>query len=346
MASIEEPSPGPRPIVPAPTAIVAFAGSAPAGPVDTPVAIGSLREYEAAFGAPSAASGLGLAVRDFFAEGGRHAVALRIGERGLDALCDTGFTLLCLTPAPAAGDVADELWPAALALCAECRALLLADPPRDVTSAGAAAWAARRLGAARDAAVYFPRLEDGRIASGAVAGALARIDARHGVWHAPAGAEATLAPRPAATLSGAEIEALRPVNALRVLPDGATAIWGARTLGEGEWKYVNLRRYFLFLEASLDRGTQWAVFEPNGERLWERVRASVDAFLLGQWRQGALAGITADEAWFVRCGRDTMTQDDLDAGRLVVVVGVAPLRPAEFVIIRIGQWTADRDPDP
>ena len=285
-------------------------------------------------------------MRDFFAEGGRHAVALRIGERGLDALRDTGFTLLCLTPAPAAGDVADELWPAALALCAECRALLLADPPRDVTSAGAAAWAARRLGAARDAAVYFPRLEDGRIASGAVAGALARIDARHGVWHAPAGADATLAPRPAATLSGAEIEALRPVNALRVLPDGATAIWGARTLGEGEWKYVNLRRYFLFLEASLDRGTQWAVFEPNGERLWERVRASVDAFLLGQWRQGALAGITADEAWFVRCGRDTMTQDDLDAGRLVVVVGVAPLRPAEFVIIRIGQWTADRDPDP
>ena len=327
MASIEEPSPGPRPIVPAPTAIVAFAGSAPAGPVDTPVAIGSLRGYEAAFGAPSAASGLGLAVRDFFAEGGRHAIALRIGKRGLDALCGTGFTLLCLTPAPAAGDVADELWPAALALCAESRALLLADPPRD-------------------AAVYFPRLEDGRIATGAVAGALARIDARHGVWHAPAGAEATVAPRPAATLSGAEIEALRPVNALRVPPDGATAIWGARTLGEGEWKYVNLRRYFLFLEASLDRGTQWAVFEPNGERLWERVRASVDAFLLGQWRQGALAGITADEAWFVRCGRDTMTQDDLDAGRLVFAVGVAPVRPAEFVIIRIGQWTADRDPDP
>jgi len=150
----------------------------------------------------------------------------------------------------------------------------------------------------------------------------------------------------AAALSGAEIEALRPVNALRVLPDGATAIWGARTLGEDEWKYVNLRRYFLFLEASLDRGTQWAVFEPNGERLWERVRASVDAFLLGQWPQGALAGITADEAWFVRCGRDTMTQDDLDAGRLVFVVGVAPVRPAEFVIIRIGQWAADRDPDP
>ena len=109
---------------------------------------------------------------------------------------------------------------------------------------------------------------------------------------------------------------------------------------------MNLRRYFLFLEASLDRGTQWAVFEPNGDRLWERVRASVDAFLLGQWRQGALAGITADEAWFVRCGRDTMTQDDLDAGRLVVGVGVAPLRPAEFVLIRIGQWTADRAPDP
>ena len=107
-----------------------------------------------------------------------------------------------------------------------------------------------------------------------------------------------------------------------------------------EWKYINIRRYLLFLEHSIDQGTQWAVFEPNGEGLWATVRRGVEDFLDTQWRSGALVGRTPQDAYFVRCDGTTMTQDDIDHGRLVVLVGVAPLKPAEFVIFRIGQWTA------
>jgi hypothetical protein len=119
----------------------------------------------------------------------------------------------------------------------------------------------------------------------------------------------------------------------------------ARSLGESldpEWKYVNVRRYIAFLEHSIDDGTQWAVFEPNGEPLWARIRTSVTELLTGELESGALAGTKPEQAFFVRCDRTTMTQNDLDNGRLVCVVGVAPVRPAEFVIFRIGQWTAGR----
>jgi hypothetical protein len=119
-------------------------------------------------------------------------------------------------------------------------------------------------------------------------------------------------------------------------------IWGGRTaIAEGEWKYVNVRRLLMYLERSIDTGLQWAVFEPNGDALWLRVRAAIETFLTGCWRSGALAGATPERAFFVKCDRTTMTQNDLDNGRLVVEIGVAPLRPAEFVIFRIGRWIAD-----
>jgi hypothetical protein len=125
-----------------------------------------------------------------------------------------------------------------------------------------------------------------------------------------------------------------------VTADGGVV--GNRTLSsDPEWKYVSLRRYFAYLEHSIDRGTQWAVFEPNGEQLWEDVRRTIADFLLNEWHCGALLGANAEEAFFVLCDRTTMTQDDLDDGRLVCVVGAAPVRPAEFVNIRIGRWTAD-----
>ncbi|MFM2069046.1 MAG: hypothetical protein RLZZ584_3955, partial [Pseudomonadota bacterium] len=108
-----------------------------------------------------------------------------------------------------------------------------------------------------------------------------------------------------------------------------------------EWKYVNVRRYFLYLERSIEKSTQWAVFEPNGEALWSNVRNTVADFLFNEWKNGRLLGGAPKEAYFVRCDRSTMTQNDLDNGRLVCVVGVAPLRPAEFVVFRIGQKTAD-----
>jgi phage tail sheath protein FI len=108
-----------------------------------------------------------------------------------------------------------------------------------------------------------------------------------------------------------------------------------------EWKYVHIRRYFLYLEHSIDRGTQWTVFDPNGEDLWASVRSTISDFLLAEFRRGALAGDKAEESFVVRCDRITMTQNDLDNGRLVCVVGVAPLWPAEFVDIHVGRWTAD-----
>jgi phage tail sheath protein FI len=122
-------------------------------------------------------------------------------------------------------------------------------------------------------------------------------------------------------------------------------VWGARTLSSDPlWIYINVRRLFIYLEHSIDKATQWAVFEPNNDMLWGKIAQSVRDFLQVQWLSGALIGATADQAYFVRCDRTTMTQNDLDNGRMICLVGIAPTRPAEFVIFRIGQWTADATP--
>ena len=139
-------------------------------------------------------------------------------------------------------------------------------------------------------------------------------------------------------------ELLNPigVNCLRALQGRGLRVWGARTISsDPEWKYLNVRRYFNYLGASIDRGTQWAVFEPNGEMLWANVRGTISDFLYNEWRNGALLGTKPEEAFFVRCDRTTITQNDLDAGRLICLIGVAVVKPAEFVIFRIGQKTAD-----
>ncbi len=180
--------------------------------------------------------------------------------------------------------------------------------------------------------------------SGAVCGIYARSDVQRGVWKAPANETVTDAIGLQRDVRFGEQEVLNPlgVNCIRALPNRGIRVWGARTLSsDPEWKYVNIRRYFLYLEASIDRGTQWAVFEPNGEALWANVRTTVSDFLYNEWVSGALLGTTPKEAYFVRCDRSTMTQNDLDNGRLVCLVGVAAIKPAEFVIFRIGQKTAD-----
>jgi phage tail sheath protein FI len=180
--------------------------------------------------------------------------------------------------------------------------------------------------------------------SGFVAGIYARNDIERAVYKAPANEVVTLAIGFEQVLNKAQQEVLNPegINAFRFFEGRGYRLWGARTMSsDPEWKYVNLRRYFAFLEHSIDRGTQWAVFEPNGEALWANVRRTIGDFLFDQWQNGALLGDKAEKAYFVRCDRSTMTQNDLDNGRLVCLIGVAPLRPAEFVIFRIGQWTAD-----
>ena len=180
--------------------------------------------------------------------------------------------------------------------------------------------------------------------SGFVAGIYARNDVERAVYKAPANEVITGAIGFERMVNFGEQEVLNPqgVNCLRALEGRGLRVWGARTISsDPEWKYVNLRRYFAYLERSIDVGTQWAVFEPNGERLWDNVRRTVASFLFSEFHSGALLGAKPEEAYFVRCDRSTMDQNDLDNGRLVCLVGVAALRPAEFVIFRIGQWTAD-----
>jgi phage tail sheath protein FI len=181
--------------------------------------------------------------------------------------------------------------------------------------------------------------------SGFVAGIYARNDVNRAVFKAPANEVVNLALGFEVLLSKSQQEVLNPegINAFRFFEGRGYRLWGARTTSsDPEWKYVNLRRYFAYLERSIDKGTQWAVFEPNGEQLWANVRRTVEDFLFNEWSMGALLGEKPEKAYFVKCDRSTMTQNDLDNGRLVCLVGVAPLRPAEFVIFRIGQWTGDR----
>jgi phage tail sheath protein FI len=206
------------------------------------------------------------------------------------------------------------------------------------------------------AAVYGPWLEvpAGKHApavvlppSGHVAGIYARNDNKRGVWKAPAGIEGkvrgvsgltlTLTERERQSLSNASVNEIRDLRGTGQV----IALWGARTMSpDPEWKYVNVRRYLAFLESSIDRGLQWAVFEPNGEALWANVRATIEDFLLNQWRYAGLQGTKPEQAFFVRCDRTTMTQNDIDNGRLICEIGVAPVKPAEFVVFRIGLWTA------
>jgi phage tail sheath protein FI len=180
--------------------------------------------------------------------------------------------------------------------------------------------------------------------SGFMAGIYGRVDVARGVFKAPANEVVYGLGQFESNIDKGRDEVLNPegINALRFFPDRGYRVWGARTLSSDPlWIYINVRRLFIYLEHSIDKATQWAVFEPNNEMLWGKIAQSVRDFLQVQWLSGALIGATADQAYFVRCDRTTMTQNDLDNGRMICLVGVAPTRPAEFVIFRIGQWTAD-----
>ncbi|MGZ8805176.1 MAG: phage tail sheath family protein, partial [Microbacterium sp.] len=205
-----------------------------------------------------------------------------------------------------------------------------------------------------DVAVYWPRVRrpgsGGSVAEvsplGGVAGVIARTDAARGVFRAPGGSAAVLRDviEPSETVTRADEEALTQlgVNVIRAFARIGTVVWGARTQAvDSDWKYLPVRRTFLHIAESIERGLGWVVFEPNDEPLWRRVRLSVEAFLLGLFREGAFAGAAPEDAFFVKCDRSTMTQDDLGDGRLVCVVGFAPLKPAEFVVFTLGLQTAD-----
>jgi uncharacterized protein len=177
---------------------------------------------------------------------------------------------------------------------------------------------------------------------GHIAGIYARTDNTRGVHKAPANETILNIQGLERKITRGEQERLNPsgVNCIRLFRGRGIRVWGARTTSSDPlWKYINVRRLFLFLAESIEEGTQWVVFEPNSERLWPRVRQTVSQFLTGVWRSGALMGITPAEAFFVKCDRGTMTQDDIDNGRLIIEIGFAPVKPAEFVIFRIAQWS-------
>lgn len=256
---------------------------------------------------------------------------------------------------------AAEICSAAIALCDHRRAMFLIDPPPNVNSvAGAVDWKTNTLGVVdANGAAFFPRLRladslnNGQLRtfapSGVVAGVYANTDATRGVWKAPAGIGATLNGVQSMTyqLTDQENGALNPlgVNCFRTFPLYGPVLWGARTLVgadamTNQWKYVPVRRTALFLEESLYRGTKWVVFEPNDEPLWAAIRLNVGAFMDSLFKKGAFQGVTANEAYFVKCDSETTTQTDIDQGVVNILVGFAPLKPAEFVVIQIEQLTA------
>jgi phage tail sheath protein FI len=209
---------------------------------------------------------------------------------------------------------------------------------------------------ARNAALYFPTLNEadplrngnaGFVApSGAIAGVYARTDATRGVWKAPAGVDATLNGTQglSVNLTDAENGVLNPVaiNCLRSFTSAGQVVWGARTLAgadqlEDDYKYVPVRRLALYIEESLYRGTQWVVFEPNDEPLWGQIRTSVGSFLQQLFVQGAFQGSSRQNAYFVKCDSETTSQNDINLGIVNIIVGFAPLKPAEFVVIQIQQ---------
>jgi hypothetical protein len=272
------------------------------------------------------------------------------------------FNLLCIPPYLASGDIDTSLVTAAATYCETRRAMFLIDPPSSWVSKDAAKGNGSTTGVAalgtnsKNSAVFFPRLlefdplQGNRLEKfvpcGAVAGVFARTDTQRGVWKAPAGQDATLngVPELSVPLTDAENGELNPlgINCLRVKPAVGRVVWGARTLQgnnilASEWKYIPVRRTALFIEESLYRGTQWVVFEPNDEPLWAQIRLNVGAFMQNLFRQGAFQGQTPRDAYLVKCDKETTTQNDINLGIVNIVVGFAPLKPAEFVIIKIQQ---------
>lgn len=272
---------------------------------------------------------------------------------GIESLVDIDQVAICAVPGMWSGSVQASL----VQHCEELKdRFAILDPPDDLDTQGVLEF--RNGIITRYAALYHPWLRTRDQAtdtlvrvppSGHMAGVYARVDIERGVHKAPANVIVRgIVPREGLgqDVTKRQQDLLNPtgVNALRAFPELGQRVWGARTLAavsDSTWRYINVRRLFIMIEESIDEGTQWVVFEPNDEPLWALVRQSVENYLTTVWRTGALAGTTPDDAFFVACDRTTMTQDDIDQGRLICRIGVAPVFPAEFVIFRVQQKTRE-----
>ena len=285
----------------------------------------------------------GLSVDDFVGVDGGS------GKRtGIQALEDIDEISICMAPGIWASTVHS-------ALIQHCEILkdrfTILDPQDNLSIDGIREF--REVIDTKYAALYYPWIEvrDPSVKrnvyvapSGHMAGIYARVDVERGVHKAPGNEVIRGITKISQDVTKREQDLLNPkgINALRFFPGRGNRVWGARTLSsDSSWKYINVRRLFIFVEESIDEGTQWVVFEPNDEPLWARVRQTITNFLTTVWHSGALQGRKPDEAFFVKCDRTTMTQEDIDNGRLICVIGIAPVKPAEFVIFRIQQKTQD-----
>lgn len=272
---------------------------------------------------------------------------------------DIAIDLLCM-PAMTAFDLVawEGAYAQAATFCELHGVFFIVDPPESIVPTSndpaeitaAVAWIQNLSGTSANTAVYLPRIkiadpatstETTTEASGSVAGIYAHTDGTQGVWKAPAGISAGIrgALGPTVLFTDDTNGAMNPVglNAIREFPGKGTVVWGARTMGgsRGNWRYVSERRLGLSIERSVKRDSGWAVFEPNNEALWSKLRLQIDVLMSDLWRQGAFVGTTQADSYDVRCDRTTTTQSDIDQGIVIVQIGFAPLRPAEFVVLRI-----------
>lgn len=378
------PASGPPPIQASETGTAGAVGVTERGPAQA-VAIANFAEFTQVFGAAIAEPvatlrdrwalnqtdggqwwRFALSVQGYFENGGRRMYVVRVAQADLNLLTVDDFcaaigmlqqvrdVALCLAPG---------MWSARIhdALISQCTGsgdrMAILDAPEGLDVAGVLSF--RRRFNSSVAALYYPCLMVADVLasrsvslapSGHIAGIYARVERERGVQKAPANELVKGITNLRTLFSSADQVRLNAegVNTLRSFPGRGILVWGARTLSQErtEWKYVNVRRLFIFLERSIADGIAWAVFEPNDELLWSNIQRTVNDFMQSLWRRGMLIGSTPQQAYFVHCDRTTVTQNDLDNGRLTCVVGVAALRPAEFVILRIGQWTADHHDPP
>jgi uncharacterized protein len=373
-----------KPIEGVATSIAAFVGLAPGGPLNSPVRLSRWGQFARVYGDTQEPDNgpfmegvfLAHAVRGFFDNGGTLCWVVRVGgstprdlggdseERsGLNALAAIDeVTTVCMPDAMTLAGSGDEAELTALQakLIAHCEAagnrMAILDCPPGLSPRELLDW--RKTGSGYDskqAALYYPWLEvadpltDRPLLvppSGHMAGVWSRTDAAYGVQRAPT--EGVLGVAGLGLDVGesdqAELEEAG-VNSIRAFPGQSIRVWGARTLSsDPEWRYLSVRRTFLHLASSIDQGTRWTVFEPNDERLWEVLREQVEHFLHRSWRDGALAGETANDAYYVKCDAETNPPDVIEAGQVVCEIGIAPGKPREFAILRLSRIAADAPP--
>ncbi|MCQ4045107.1 phage tail sheath family protein [Streptantibioticus rubrisoli] len=282
----------------------------------------------------------------------------RTGFSGLEAIDEVTMVVVPdLMSAHQRGDIdAEGLRTVQLAVISHCEQMgdrvAVLDTPPGLNAQQVRTWRNDEAGYdSRYAALYYPWISvfdpaTGRNTtvppSGHVAGVWARSDAERGVHKAPANEVIRGAVDLGLRLSKGEQDLLNPigVNCIRAFPGRGIRIWGARTLSsDPAWRYLNVRRLFNYLEESILLGTQWVVFEPNDDRLWASIRRNIGAFLTEEWRRGSLFGQNADEAFYVKCDRDNNPQESIDLGQVICEIGVAPVKPAEFVIFRLSQFS-------